>query len=132
MKSFRLLLILLFAITGNTFAQSQQSKINDKDKILCDKEWHVISVEEWGVVNKPDDKTRNDILLLKSDGNFQLILFGKEHSGSWTKTGAYIYFVDGTTKEKFNYKVVSTDNDKLKVDYRDPDETHSIFEMEVK
>lgn len=133
-KTIPLLSILLFMTIQVGMAQTNatKAKISDKDLAMCDKEWHVISVEEWGVVSKPGDKNKNDMLKLGSDGKFSLILFGVAKSGTWTKTGQYIYFVDENTKEKFNYKVVSADAAKLKVDYRDPDETHSIFEMEVK
>lgn len=134
-------LILLISCTS-VFAQTTPAKKNtppakpkltEKDILMCDKEWHVISVEEWAVVTKPPgEKNKNDMLKLTQDGKFDLILFGNKKSGTWTKAGQYIYFVDETSKEKFNYKVVSVEANKLKVDFRDPDETHSIFEMEVK
>jgi len=108
-------------------------KLTAKDSMMCGKQWQVISVEEWGVLTKPPgDKNKNDMLLLNLDGTFSLILFGNKKSGTWTKTGQYIYFTDDATKEKFNYKVVSVDPKKIKMDYRDPDETHSIFEYEQK
>ncbi len=131
-----LLLASTSAIAQATAVKSTAAakpKLTDKDIMMCDKEWHIISVEEWAVVTKPPgEKNKADMLKLSQDGNFDLVLFGNKKSGTWTKSGQYIYFTDAATKEKFNYKVVSVEADKLKVDFRDPDETHSIFEMEAK
>ncbi|MBN8696921.1 MAG: hypothetical protein J0L87_10335 [Bacteroidetes bacterium] len=107
-------------------------KLTSKDSLMCGKQWKVVTIEEWGVVNKPNEKTQNDMLSLNLDGTYNLILFGNKKSGTWTKTGQYIYFTDEASKEKFNYKVISVEKNKLKFDYRDPDETHSIYEMESK
>jgi hypothetical protein len=109
---------------------SQVKGFNKNDSLMCAKDWKVISVEEWGVVAKPGEKNKNDMLHLTLDGKFDLVLFGVKKSGTWIRSGIYIYFTDETTKEKFNYKIVSVDAKNLKMDYRDPDETHSIFEYE--
>ncbi|MBL7889556.1 MAG: hypothetical protein JNL24_08390 [Bacteroidia bacterium] len=109
-----------------------KAKLTSKDSLMCGKQWKVVTIEEWGVVNKPNEKTQNDMLSLNLDGTYNLILFGNKKSGTWTKTGQYIYFTDEASKEKFNYKVISVEKNKLKFDYRDPDETHSIYEMESK
>jgi hypothetical protein len=115
-----------------TTTTTTKVKIAEKDLIMCDKNWQIVSMEEWGVVSKPGDKNKGDMLKLNSDGTFQLILFGTPRSGTWQKTGQYIYFSDEKTKEKFNYKVLNAEATKLKIDYRDPDETHTIFEYTVK
>lgn len=136
-KVITLLSLIVFSVTiataQTTTKTAAKPKLTAKDSMMCGKQWHVISVEEWGVVTKPPgDKNKNDMLLLNLDGTFSLILFGNKKSGTWTKTGQYIYFTDEATKEKFNYKVLSVEPNKLKVDSRDPDETHSIFEYEIK
>ena len=115
-----------------TSAAPAKPKLTDADIMMCDKEWHVVSIVEWAVEQKPGDKNKNDMLKLTQDGNFNLVLFGVAKSGTWTKSGQYIYFTDASTKEKFNYKVISVEEKKLKVDYRDPDETHTLFVMEPK
>jgi hypothetical protein len=136
-KVITLFSLIVFSVTITTAQTATKTapkpKLTAKDSMMCGKQWHVISVEEWGVITKPPgDKNKNDMLLLNLDGTFSLILFGNKKSGTWTKTGQYIYFTDEATKEKFNYKVISVEPNKLKVDSRDPDETHSIFEYEVK
>ena len=119
--------------TATKSTTTAKPKLTDKDIMMCDKDWHVVSVEEWAVVTKPPgEKNKNDMLKLTQDGKFDLVLFGNKKSGTWTKSGPYIYFTDAASKEKFNYKVVSVEANKLKVDFRDPDETHSIFEMDAK
>lgn len=132
--SMALLTINMNAQTAIKPAQkpAPKAKLTSKDSLLCGKHWKVVTIEEWGVINKPNEKTQNDMLSLNLDGTYSLILFGNKKSGSWTKTGQYIYFTDDATKEKFNYKVINIEKNKLKFDYRDPDETHSIYEMESK
>jgi len=108
-------------------------RLSAADMLMCNVDWHVISVEEWAIVTKPPgEKNKNDMLHLNANGTYTAILFGNSKSGSWTKSGQYINCVDEATKEKFSYKVISVEEKKLKLDYRDPDETHSIFEMEPK
>lgn len=138
MKKTITLLSMLLLIGSVSFAQTTtktaaKPRLTAKDSMMCGKNWVVVSVEEWAVVTKPPgEKNKNDMLFLNLDGTFDLILFGNKKSGTWTKTGQYIYFTDTNTKEKFNYKVISVEPTKLKVDSRDPDETHSIFEYEIK
>lgn len=122
--------------TVNSSAQTAAAKtpkLTEKDMMMCDKEWHVISVEEWGVVTKPPgDKNKTDILKLTPDGKFELIMFGNKKSGTWSKSGQYIYFTDAATKGKFSYKIMSVEPAKLKVDHFSDEEGHSIFEYEAK
>ncbi|MCE3279311.1 MAG: hypothetical protein K0S44_1502 [Bacteroidetes bacterium] len=100
---------------------------------MCSKTWKVISVEEWAVVTKPPgEKNQNDMLYMSLDGQFEMMLFGEKKSGTWARAGQYINFTDIASGKKFNYKVISIEPNKLKVDYRDPDNSHSIFEMEAK
>jgi hypothetical protein len=107
-------------------------KLSHTDSVMCGKEWHVTSVEEWSVVTKPPgEKNATDMLQMGTDMTYTAILFGKKSSGTWSRSGQYIYFVSASG-ERFSYKVISVEPKKIKVDYRDPDETHSIFEMEVK
>jgi|GEM_PF-1598389 hypothetical protein len=131
-----LLILITFTSSGQTNGQTAKvvakPKLSASDIMMCDKEWHAVSIIEWAVEQKPGEKNVNDMLKLSQDGTYNLILFGTAKSGTWTKVGQYIYFVDTTTKEKFNYKVVSVEEKKLKIDYRDPDETHTIFMMEPK
>lgn len=124
-------LIMLFTgiMNAQTASKLGKAKLTAKDSMMCGKTWTVVSIEEWAVVNKPDDKTKNDMLLLNLDGTFNLILFGNKKSGTWTKMGQYIYFTDSASAEKFNYKLLVVENNRLRFDYRDPDETHSIYEM---
>ena len=136
--------ILLMVLTLNTFAQTAakttpakttpaKAKLSPADIAMCDKNWNIVSVEEWGVVTKPPgDKNKTDMLKLTQDGKFELIMFGNKKTGTWTKSGASIYFTEDGTKAKFSYKVISSDATKLKVDHFSDEEGHSIFEYEAK
>ncbi len=125
-------LVAVSAANAQTAAkQPAKAKLSAKDSLMCGKQWKVVTIEEWGVVNKPNEKTQNDMLLMNLDGTYNLILFGNKKAGTWSKTGQYVYFTDSATNEKFNYKIISVEKTKLKFDYRDPDETHSIYEMTI-
>lgn len=137
MKKNHLTLIVLLALiisTGSAQTASKlgKAKLTAKDSMMCGKQWKVVSIEEWAVVNKPDERTKNDMLFLNADGTFNLILFGNKKAGTWTKMGQYIYFTDSATGEKFNYKLLVVESNRLRFDFRDPDETHSLYEMESK
>ncbi len=113
--------------------QTTTPKLSDKDILMCDKEWTIVSVEEWAVVTKPPgEKNKNDMLKLTQEGKFEMIMFGNKKTGTWTKSGQYIYFTDEATKTKFSYKVISLEATKLKVDHYSDEDGHSIFEYEVK
>lgn len=142
-KVFTLLSIIL--ITGTIQAQtattgagkpkpaSTTSKLSEKDLLMCDKSWQIVSVEEWGVVTKPPgEKNKTDMLKLTADGKFELIMFGIIHAGTWTKSGQWIYMTDATSKMKISYKVILSEATKLKVDHYSDEDGHSIFEYEVK
>ena len=140
MKKQIAFLFIVFAMCSAGVAQTKTAsklgtslKLSHADSVMCGKEWHVTSVEEWSVVTKPPgQKNATDMLQMGTDKSYTAILFGKKSSGTWSRSGQYIYFTDAAGGEKFSYKVISIDPKKIKVDYRDPDETHSIFEMEVK
>ena len=137
-KLVSFMIIVLTLTAGISLAQTAaktpaKPKLTPADIMMCDKEWHVISVEEFAVVTKPPgEKNKTDMLKMTQDGKFNMIMFGKERAGTWTKSGQYIYFVDAATKEKINYKVISVEPAKLKVDHFSDEDGHSIFEYEAK
>ena len=137
--------IVMTVLALNTFAQTGAKatvkttktaatpKLSATDIAMCDKNWAIVSVEEWGVVAKPPaEKNKTDMLKLSQDGKYNLIMAGVAKSGTWTKSGQYIYFTDEATKIKFNYKVVSSDATTLKVDHYSDEDGHSMFEYEAK
>src|ERR1043165_6335179 len=63
-------------------------KLSEKDIMMCDKNWQVISVEEWGVLTKPPgEKNKTDMMKLTQDGKYEVVMFGIKHEGTWTKSG---------------------------------------------
>ncbi len=138
-KIFSLLSIILIATsiqaqTATTGATKPKAapKLTDKDIMMCDKNWSVVSVEEWGVVTKPPgEKNKTDMLKLTQDMKFESVMFGIKHVGTWIKSGQYIIMTD-EAKMKISYKVLITDPTKLKVDHYSDEDGHSIFEYEPK
>jgi hypothetical protein len=88
-------------------------------------------VEEWAVESKPKKKQVADYLWMTGDGKYNLKRNGEDKSGTWTRQGPYINFIDESSKEKFAYKVESSEPKKLKVDYHVSD-MHTLFTFEVK
>jgi hypothetical protein len=102
-----------------------------KDTSLCSKNWVLVKTEEFGIESKPNKKQTEDFLKMTGDGKYSLKRNGEAKSGTYTRSGAYIFFTDEATKEKFNYKVESAEDKKLKVDYHIGDE-HTLFSYELK
>ncbi|MDQ3047865.1 MAG: hypothetical protein M3R27_09985 [Bacteroidota bacterium] len=127
------LTLTYFSANAQTKTNSKlgvQSKLSAKDSMMC-KEWKAITVEEWAVKStlKEGDKSFNDMLKLSPDGKFEAVLLGNKKSGTWTKSGQNLFFTDEATKTKFSYKVISSDQNMLKVDHYSDEEGHSLFEM---
>ena len=134
--------IVLTVLTLSTFSQTvakttttktpAKAKLSAADIMMCDKDWNIVSVEEWGVVTKPPgEKNKTDMLKLTQDGKFEMVMFGTKRVGTWTKSGQYIYFTD-EAKAKISFKVMIAEDKKLKVDHFSDEDGHSIFEYEAK
>lgn len=139
MKKLVLLLSITF-IAGISVSNAQtktanklgtSSRLSHNDSLMCNKTWQIFEVEENGVASEPAEKNENDMLVMKIDGTFNAILLGNKKAGTWSRSGQFIYFVEDSG-EKFSYKIVSVEKKKIKVDYKNPDETHSIFVMKAK
>lgn len=136
-RTITLLSLIFIFVSAVSFAQEAVKTTPAKPKtsgaeLLVDKNWKIVSVEEWGVVTKPPaDRNKNDMLNLTADGKFNLMMHGVQRSGTWIKSGQYIQFTD-EAKKKFGYKIVSSTATNLKVDHFSDEEGHSIFEFEVK
>ena len=102
-----------------------------KDTTLCSKNWVLTGTEEFGVESKPTKTQADDYLWMSGKGTYKLKRNGEDKSGTWTRSGAYIFFTDEASKEKFNYKVESAEEKKLKVDYHVSD-IHTLFQFELK
>ena len=103
-----------------------------RDTSLCSKNWVLIQTEEFGVESKPTNVQAEDYLWMSGRGSFKLKRDGVEKSGTWTRSGAFIFFTTGdAAKEKFNYKVESAEEKKLKVDYHVGD-IHTFYTFELR
>lgn len=140
MKKHKHLLILLFSLvisisvaqTKTASKLGKSSKYSHNDSIMCGKTWHPTLSDEWGVVTPPREKNKNDMLQMGLDGKYNLVLFGEKKSGTWSRGGQFIYFTDEASGQKFNYKILDVTPGKIKVEYRDGEETRISFEMEPK
>jgi hypothetical protein len=103
-----------------------------KDTSLCSKSWGLTLIEEFGVESKPTKTQADDYLWMSGKGSFKLKRDGVEKTGTWTRSGAFIFFTTGdAVKEKFNYKVESAEEKKLKVDYHVGD-IHTLYTFELR
>lgn len=132
MKKSLTLLLFVFSF-GLITAQQKTAAKPSGAGALSDKNWTIVSTEEWGVEKKPNDKNKDDFMLLKSDGSFSMKREGQAIEGTYKKTGAYIYFTPTDAAiVKFNYKVVSTEGNILKVDYREAEGLHTLYTFNTK
>jgi hypothetical protein len=137
LASFIVFVTLVTSITAQSKSGTVQKPLKTakaapvRDTSLCNKKWTLVAVEEWAVESKPKKKQVDDYLSMTGDGKFNLKRNGEAKAGTWTKSAAYINFTDDASKEKFTYKVESTDQSKLKVDYHVGD-MHTLFSFEAK
>ncbi len=134
----KILTLLLALATGYVVkAQTKPTPVKTtkaapaRDTSLCGKKWLLIAVEEWAVESKPKKKQADDFLWMTGDGKYSLKRNGDAKTGTWTKQGVYINFVDEASKEKFAYKVENAEPTKLKVDYHVSD-IHTFFTFEAR
>ena len=137
-KLISVFFVLVIAVSANAQTKTA-SKLggsspkgpNKNDSIMCSKDWKVTGVEEWGILTKPPgEKNKTDMLHMSIDGKFELVMFGAKKTGTWIRNGVYIYFTEDATKTKFNFKILSVDAAKLRVDHYSDEDGHSIFEYE--
>jgi hypothetical protein len=128
------LILLISAASAQTKTANKlgtSSKLSKNDSIMCSKIWHVSSVEKEGAAARPTEKHENDLLAMRLDNTYNLIIEGAKKAGKWSRSGQYIYFTDESSGQKFNYKVLVVDPKKIKVEYANA-EVKTIFEMEPK
>lgn len=103
-------------------------KMTKADSALC-VDWKIVSVEEWGVVAKPPaDISKNDMLKLSLDGTYSIVMFGKPHEGTWTRSGQSLT-LKGTAGF---FKIIVQEPQKLKLNHFSDEDGNSIFEYETK
>lgn len=141
MKKFATLLSIALALnTTMALAQAKpaakpapkpaaKAKLTAKDSLLCEKEWLIVSVEEWGVVSKPPaDNSKNDMLKLSLDGTYSIVMFGKPYSGTWSRSGQSLT-LKGTAGF---FKILAQEPNKLRLNHFSEEDGNSIFEYEAK
>src|SRR4051812_27109424 len=88
----RIYLLMVFSFTS--FLVFAQEKIEFKN--YCDKQWKLISTEEFGVESAPEDNMKKDEAFFSTDGKAKIKMFGKDIEGKWVidKTNTYLTITD--------------------------------------
>jgi hypothetical protein len=135
-KQITLICFALFAGISISQAQTKTSnklgkslKLSKNDSIMCSKDWKTVVVEKEGKKTKPGDNYKNDMLSMKLNGKYNLVLEGNPKAGSWNRAGQFIYFTDSLSSEKIIYQVIEVEQKKLKLEYHDANQVQSVFEM---
>jgi hypothetical protein len=129
------LIASIFHSTAQTKTSSKlgkSSKLSKNDSLMCAKEWKTVSVTEQGKKSKPGDKYKDDMLSMNLNGKFNLILSGNKKSGTWSRAGQFLYFVDSLSGDKISYQVLEVEPKKIKLEYHDSNQVQSVFEMKAK
>jgi hypothetical protein len=124
----KICLLIVFIFTSSLVVA--QEKIEFKN--YCDKQWKLISTEEFGVPSTPDDKMKKDEALFSADGKAKIRMFGKEIEGKWTidKTNTYLTITDSKNQKTVLKLYPSSNPENLTLEYKDPDyvKTKMVYE----
>jgi len=146
MKKILIALILLKSHYANSQQPTQVktaakpspdvNQATQRDTLLC-KAWKLVSIEQFSVANKPDEKQKNDGITCVLDGTAFLIQNGETKTGKWqfdkTKTNITLELDNaqpwagqgqqpvGQAKEKYRYKIITLTADQLIYEYQDPE-----------
>jgi hypothetical protein len=125
-RIYNICLLVLFSFNFSI----AQEKVDFKK--YCDKKWTLISTEEFGVENAPEENMRKDEAFFSADGKVEIIMFGKRIEGTWMldKTQIYVIITD-KNKQKTLLKIYPSSNpENLTLEYKDPDyvKTKMVYE----
>lgn len=102
-----------------------------KDSALCN-QWKLVSIEEFGVANSPNEGQKNDAITFTADGSVFLMREGKAQTGTWTldKARTNIILIFEQPKEQLRFKLMKVDEKQLRYEYQNPDLIRTIFTYE--
>ncbi len=92
----------------------------ERSKMLC-KPWQLDTISEFDVANKVTGKEANDGVTFTADGNFFITQEGAASTGTWTYSTGRINTVTTNPDNKMSLKIISLADDRLVLEYQDPD-----------
>ena len=105
-----------FTLITLLFTNIQTADVNKS----LQKNWTLISTEEFGSVAEPRDSLIGDFIHLKADGTFSMKHYGETSSGKYNyNTSNKILTCTGTTS-KTSFKLMSITNDVLTLEFQHP------------
>ncbi len=133
MKQLLVFISVLF-ISVNAMAQTETPTQSTtpplKDRIIG--KWMYKGTEEFAVLTPADSTQKNDYVEITADGNYIMMVNGKEETGAYKLVEAYkqIYFSANTTKKTKMFTIKSSLNGKLVLDFQTPDLIHTKYQYE--
>ena len=124
----KLLYLLVLSVAGCLCATAQTS-----DPASLVHKWKYLGTEEFGVITPPDSLAKNDWLLLKSDGTFEWMQSGKNHSGTWklNEPAKIISITDSKTNKTSRYNLKKVSATDLIIEYQTPDLVRTRYHYQV-
>ncbi len=125
----RILLALIFAIVSlKVQAQLSQEQIK---KDWMGKTWKIVQYETFGVSEDPSPEQLQDNIQVNQDMTFTIVENGKSLKGKWRLQSVYLTCTaEGSTWSK-TYKIISIENQKSILEYKDPDLTKTLYYLEL-
>jgi hypothetical protein len=129
MKTINIICLLVILYLSSSIGLAQE-KIDFKN--YCDKQWKLISTEEFGVESAPEDNMKKDEALFSTDGKAKIRMFGKQIEGKWAldKTQTYLTITDNKNQKTLLKIYTSSNPENLTLEYKDPDyvKTKMVYE----
>ncbi len=131
MSSFILILFISITTHAQTEITTPTSTPSLKDRIAG--KWLYKGTEEFAVFTAADSTQKNDYIEISPDGNYLIVVRGKQETGTYKLVEAYkqIYFSSSTTKKTKMFTIKSSVNGKLTLDFQTPDLIHTKYQYEI-
>lgn len=125
--------LAIFFISSNAIAQTETTQTSTtplKERIVG--KWMYKGTEEFAVLTPADSTQKNDYVEITADGNYMMVVNGKEETGAYKLVADYkqIYFTSNSTKKTKMYTIKSSLNGKLVLDFQTPDLIHTKYQYE--
>jgi hypothetical protein len=105
---------------ANSKQPAAPAPLTDKDTLLC-KAWKASEIERFKVLNKPEEKEKNDGATFMLDGTAFLTMDGVQRTGTWT-----------TDKTKKWISLIFDNGDKVKLQIFTLSDNELVYEFQDK
>jgi hypothetical protein len=123
---YRFFIGIIWMVCISSHVQAQLSPDQIKTNWIG-QTWKIIQYETFGITEEPSPEKINDKLLLRSDMSFLIIENSKSYTGKYTLQTPYFTCQSTDKTWSKTYKIISIEESKSTIEYKDPDLTKTLY-----